>query len=224
MGLGQQPFNPDLTDNPERRCPVVLLLDTSGSMSGEAIAALNDGVRLFRETLLADEVAAKRVEIAIISFGPVKEETGFVGAESFVAPLLQAGGDTPAGAAILAGIDLLEDRKQQIRAHGVDMYRPWIMLVTDGAPTDNWAAAAEAVHRGEKDRAFAFFTIGVEGANMDILRRIAPPERAPIPLKGLNFRELFLWLSGSLKAVSGSKPGTEVPLQSPVASGWASVS
>jgi uncharacterized protein YegL len=59
-----------VTQNP--RCPVVLLLDTSGSMRGTPIQELNAGVELFRDELLADALASKRVEVAIVGFGPVQ--------------------------------------------------------------------------------------------------------------------------------------------------------
>jgi uncharacterized protein YegL len=64
-----------------------------------------------------------------------------------------------------------------------------------------------------------FFAVGVEGANFDSLRSIAV--REPLKLKGLQFRELFQWLSSSLAAKSHSRPADEenVPLQSPA--GWA---
>ena len=48
--------------NPEQRCPCVLLLDTSGSMHGDPIAELNEGLRAFKEDLISDSLAVKRVE------------------------------------------------------------------------------------------------------------------------------------------------------------------
>jgi uncharacterized protein YegL len=58
----------EFAENPEPRCPCVLLLDTSGSMSGEKIAALNAGLQTFRDELLQDNLASKRVEVAIVAF------------------------------------------------------------------------------------------------------------------------------------------------------------
>lgn len=209
----------DFASNPEPRCPCVLLLDVSGSMNGAPIAELNAGLATFRDELAEDALATKRVEVAIVTFGPTKVETPFTGASAFEPPTLVAQGDTPMGAAIQQGIELVRDRKQEYRANGISYYRPWIFLITDGAPTDDWQSAAAAVREGEAAKAFAFFAIGVRGANMQILGQISV--REPLSLEALRFRQLFSWLSSSLRSVSRSAPGAEVPLATP--KGWASV-
>jgi uncharacterized protein YegL len=206
-------------DNPEPRCPCVLLLDRSGSMAGKPIDELNAGLAEFRQELLSDGLAAKRVETTVISFGPVTIDTAFHTAHSFIPPVLAAGGDTPMGAAINLAIDALESRKAEYRANGISYYRPWIFLITDGAPTDEWRSAAARIKEGEEGKKFAFFAVGVNQADMGILRQIST--RDPLSLSGLKFRELFQWLSGSLGAVSQSTPGTDVALKQP--SGWAVV-
>jgi uncharacterized protein YegL len=72
------------------------------------------------------------------------------------------------------------------------------------------------VREGEAAKSFAFFAIGVEGADMDILKQISV--RSPLRLKGLMFREFFMWLSASMKMVSSKNPGTAINLLPP--SGW----
>ena len=223
----QTPFGMDFSsaefaDNPEPRCPCVLLLDNSWSMNGAPITELNQGLATFKEELLTDSLAAKRVEIAIVTFGPVEVVNDFQATEQFLPPHLTARKDTPMGSAIAQGLDLLDQRKAQYREHGIPFFRPWMFLITDGSPTDDWKAAAAAVRAGEESRAFAFFAVGVEGANLDILQKISI--RQPLRLKGLRFRELFQWLSNSMRSVSRSIPGTEVPLDNPTTpGGWASV-
>ena len=216
----QIPFGTtEFADNPEPRCPCLLLLDVSGSMRGQPIDELNAGLGTFKDELAADALAMKRVEVGIITFGPVRTELPFQSASTFYAPTLTSQGDTPMGEAIRQGLEMVRQRKDEYRTNGIAYYRPWVFLITDGGPTDEWQSAAAAVREGETSKAFAFFAIGVKGANMETLRKIS--SREPLMLDGLRFRELFSWLSSSLRSVSRSTPGTEVPLQPP--SGWASV-
>ena len=119
----------------------------------------------------------------------------------------------------MKAIDAVTERKREYRQNGLHFYRPWIFFITDGEPTDTWEEAAARVREGEAKKQFAFFAVGVEGANMDILRQISV--RQPLHLKGYSFKEMFLWLSQSQRSVSHSNPGQEdqVKLASPT--GWA---
>ncbi|CDM60026.1 MULTISPECIES: vWA domain-containing protein [Rhizobium] len=220
----QQPFEgAEFVDNPEPRCPCLLLLDVSGSMNGRPIKELNDGLVQFKDELFADSLAAKRVEVGLVTFGPVTVVNDFQGVQNWYVPDLQSQGDTPMGSAIEQGLQLVRDRKNQYRQNGISYYRPWVFLITDGGPTDSWQNAASLVKAGEAEKAFSFFAVGVEGANMEVLSQICT--RAPLALKSLRFRDLFCWLSSSLSSVSQSNPGDAVPLSNPATpDGWASIS
>jgi uncharacterized protein YegL len=62
----------------------------------------------------------------------------------------------------------------------------------------------------------AFFAVGVENANMQALAKIST--RQPLRLKGLDFREMFVWLSRSMQSVAHSRPDETIRLQP---TGWA---
>lgn len=217
--LEQVPFAAsEFADNPEPRCPCLLLLDTSQSMAGPPLDELNLGLAAFRQELAADSLAMKRVELAVVTFGPVQMLSDFQTPDHFMVPQLVSSGETPMGAAILGGLELIRQRKEAYKANGVPYYRPWVFLITDGAPTDSWEEAAAQVRDGEASKGFSFFAVGVEGADFDVLSQLST--RPPLKLAGLRFRELFAWLSSSLSQVSRSQVGQAVRLTPP---GWAEV-
>lgn len=177
----------EFAENPEPRVPCLLLLDTSGSMSGSPIAELNAGIRQFKEELMTDPLASKRVEVAIVTFGSVPDVVqDFVGAQEFQPPYLEAAGGTGMGAAIEEGLRRLETRKQSYKENGLAYFRPWVFLITDGAATDSVAAATERVHSGEAKRSFSFYGVGA-GPHVDFgqLNAICPPDRPAVKLQGL---------------------------------------
>jgi uncharacterized protein YegL len=212
----------EFASNPEPRCPVVLLLDTSGSMSGPPIDELNDGLHEFSEAVKADRLASLRVEVAVVTFGgTVTTIQPFVTMDNFQPPTLAAGGETPMGAAVRRGLEMIRDRKTTYKQNAIDYYRPWILLITDGAPTDSdWESAAREVSEEEARKGILFFAVGVENANMQTLARFSD-QRTPLKLKGLAFGELFQWLSKSMSSVSQSRVGENVNL--PPVTGWAQI-
>jgi uncharacterized protein YegL len=171
------------------------------------------------------------VELAVVTFGgKVEIAQDFILPAEFKPPVLLADGDTPMGAAILRGFDLLEQRQARYEASDLDSYGPWVFMVTDGEPTDSdevLAKAAERIRRGESQerrKQAAFFAVGVEGANMQKLAQIS--KRKPLKLRGYDFARMFRWLGVSLTHVSMSQPGDRVRLENPLVgnpNGWAEV-
>jgi uncharacterized protein YegL len=186
-------------------------------MGGRPIQALNDGIRTFREALENDPLASLRVDTAIVSFNSsVDLVQDFTTVDGLQAPELRAGGSTSTASAVDFAIDLVEERKHEYDEIGIPFYRPWIVLITDGASTDGSQQMDDAsvrVHQAEEGKHLAFFSIGVEGADMDELNRLS--QREALPLDGLNFKKLFQWLSDSMGRVSGSRTDEEVSLPPP---------
>lgn len=218
--MEQTPFGPtadEFATNPQQRCATVLLLDVSASMQGQPLAELQGGLSVLREELYGDELARKRVEIAIVSFGgSVDVIHSFSTVENFHVPALISNGDTPMGHAILKALDLVEERKQEYRQHGILYFRPWVFLLTDGAPTDKqtsaWGNVVTKIRQGETDKKFIFHGFGVQNADMTCLAELS---QRHYKLSGFKFRELFSWLSSSLGAVSRSTPGATLRLPPP---------
>lgn len=215
----------EFAENPDPRCPCILLLDVSSSMQGDSIGALNEGLKAFQREVSGDLIAARRVEIAIITFGSSAQTVqGFVTVDQFTAPQLTAGGQTHLGAGIETALNLLEQRKATYRNSGVAYYRPWVFLITDGAPLGEPESVVDAARQRllaeQKANKLAFFAVGTESANFQKLQTFASPDRPPLRLKGVQFVELFEWLSRSQQAIAQSRPGEQVALPP---AGWAAV-
>ena len=102
----------EFAENPEPRCPCVLLLDTSGSMNGAPLQALNAGLQSFKTEIVKDNLASRRVEIAVVTFNnEIAVEQDFVTADQFAPPTLTARGMTHMGAAINKALDMVQARK-----------------------------------------------------------------------------------------------------------------
>jgi uncharacterized protein YegL len=217
----------DLISNPTPRCACMLLLDTSGSMDGKPLSELMEGVNQFISEIKTDDFAASSVELGIITFGgEVTKVLTFQSVEKIMEEIvLTANGNTPMGAAISEAIKLLESRKNEYKKNGVSYYQPWLVVMSDGAPTDDdvFTDAAENLKKQSEDKKITVFGIGIgDQADLEELAKFCPSNRPPKRLKGLKFKEFFQWLSQSLSRVSQSTPGTtQVSLPPP--DGWAAI-
>ncbi len=214
----------EFADNPEPRCACLLLLDVSGSMTGDPVRQLNDGLAYFKECIEGDSLASLRTEVGVVSFNQFPTVVhDFSTVDGFVPPALKAEGGTKISSAINVGLDMVEDRKATYRANGITYYRPWVWLICDGRPEHDdpqeWELAKARVKQAEDDNQVAFFVVGVENADMGELDSIG--NRQALKLKGLDFNSMFQWLSSSMSSVSQSQPSDTVPLSNPA--GWAEV-
>lgn len=209
----------DLAMNKEQRTPCLLALDVSNSMSGAPIDELNKGLRLFEQEIKKDDITALRCEIAIVSFGgQATLVQDFVPASQFSAPLLDADGNTPLGGAINLALDTLRARKDAYKRNGINYTRPWLFVISDGAPTDDWQAATLRLRQEEAAKGVVVFPIGVQDADLNVMARLSA-QNSPRVLEGLAFSQFFQWLSTSQEAASTGRPGGSV--QIPSQEGWA---
>jgi uncharacterized protein YegL len=209
-------------DDTAQRLPLVLCLDTSLSMSGAPIAALNEALREWAEVLHGDLSLSHSVEIALVTFGnggvrawrgpqmvgDPWREVPFVSAFAFEAPELAAGGATPMTEAVELSMRLIEARKEQLRTQALQYYRPQICLLTDGLPTDatghytkEWQRLLPVLAERQQSRRFRLFAIGVGGltdVGEQVLRGLAPTLN--VRLQGFPFRDVLQMMSASVSA------------------------
>ena len=185
------------------------------------IEELNKAIGDFVGAIEDDPLASLRVETAIVSFNDdVRLVQDFATVDALSPPALRAEGETSTATAVNFALDMVEKRKRVYRDAGITYYRPWVVMITDGASTESreqMTAASQRVHRAEESKQLAFFSVGVDGADMEELNRIGP--RGALPLDGLAFTEFFVWLSNSMTQVSSSRVDDEINL--PDISGWA---
>jgi uncharacterized protein YegL len=213
-----------LIDNSDERAPLVLVLDCSGSMQDDnKIGLLNDGLKILATELKNDPIAARCGRVLVISFGgdnDVELMGDWTDAMDFEPPELRAGGLTPMGAAMRCALDEIESQKSQMRSAGVSYKRPIVMLLSDGEPTDEWQQVAADCKAAESAHKVNIMAIGIGNeANRSILGAFS--NKGALNLQGLKFKELFIWLSRSIQAVSRAASGGTVQVN-PVDS-WAQI-
>jgi len=210
----------EFAENPEQRCACVLLLDTSSSMSGERIDALNEGIRVLKKQIEEDDIASKRVELAVVTFDTyVNVISDFSTVSNFNPVELNASGVTSMTQAINVAADMLEERKKVYKQNGIAYYRPWLFLITDGEPTDEegyileesdsrFKSAIKTLYNGVYGKQFTFFAVGVDEDAMPALSKLCPKD-PPARLKDNKWKEMFKWLSSSLVTLSCSSMDQE---------------
>ena len=211
----------EFADNPEPRCPCVLVLDVSGSMRGPRMDTLNRSIREFKTQVCEDQLTSIRAEIAIIAFSDrprIAQE--FVTADRFEPEQLGVEGGTKIGIAVVKALDVVEERKRSYRANGINYYRPIIILITDGWPEhdspEEIREATRRVREAEEERHAAVFSFGVdENSNTDAISAMMAPHRPAKHIRSAQLGKLFEWLSNSLSAISTSQPGQRITLPDP---------
>lgn len=212
-------INDDLIENPSPRCACMVVLDTSGSMDGARIHQLNEGLKRFVAALQADDVASCSIDVAVITAGGVvTEQLPFNTAMNIDhLPDFSATGGTPIGQAVSLALQRLDERKKAYQQTGVAYYQPWLVLISDGEPTDSWQQAATQSRQLSEQRKLVVLPIGVDGADLGILGQFsAKPAKQ---LAGLKFNEFFEWLSASMSRVSASA-STSSTVQLPKTDSW----
>lgn len=206
-------------ENYEQKCLCVLVLDTSYSMDDGSIDELNAGLKRFQSELLNDSVTRDRLEVAIITFdSDVKVIQQPALLTDFTMPTLTCKGSTCMIDGISEAIDIVDDRKQYYKSHGIPYYRPWIVMMTDGYPdsdqdVDGMSIRIKDAHQHKE---FVFMGVGVgDSISEDVLKQLAQSDFPPMKMQAVKFCEFFTWLSNSMSGVSNSQPGSEVSIPDP---------
>jgi len=197
----------------EAHLACVLLLDTSGSMVGQPIENLNSALQAFKEKVAMDELASRRVDIAIVEFNnDARVLQDFTPVAQMEPVTLRANGMTYMGAGINMAIDMVKERNQFYNSVGTPVFRPWIFMITDGSPTDDIEKAAQRVREEESKGTHGklkFFALGVGEYDRGTLFKLT---NRVMELTDTDFNGIFNWMSESMVAISVSRVGEDVRL------------
>lgn len=199
-----QNSDPEFVSEPHLAC--CLLVDVSSSMGNNGkIDQLNSALAQFKDQVCTDNLSKKRVEVCVISFGTtVKIESSFVNVQDFVAPKLTAYGMTAMGEGIRYALEVVHKRCHEYHQLGIECYKPFVMMITDGIPTDDVSGVKALIDARENEGSFGhlrFHAFGVEGADTDLLYSLTNRVMA---VKNNNFASAFNWASKTMKTISHS--------------------
>ncbi|MDR1140194.1 MAG: VWA domain-containing protein [Planctomycetaceae bacterium] len=186
-----------------RKLPIYFVLDTSESMVGEPINAVEQGLATMLTALRKDPYALESAYLSVITFGTAaKQIVPLTELSQFQAPKLTLGSGTSLGAAL----ELLEKRisaevtKSTASVKGD--YKPLVFLMTDGEPTDRWETAAD---RLMKNRSLQLVAIGCgPDTNLNTLRRITELVVTGNEANQETLTKFFKWVSASVAVASQS--------------------
>lgn len=209
-------YRNELPPNSEMKCPIVLVVDKSSSMDGDAINELNRGLKIFQTQIQNDEVAAARLDTAVIAFGSdVEVVRDFSLFEGTAIPTIEAFGCTRMVEGIREAIARIEARKAWYTQQGLQYYRPYIILITDGYPTSSEKDIEELrqdIVKAVEGKRLNMWAFGVEGANMEFLQNLSVNGFPAQKLKGHNFVDFFKWLSNSFSVITSSRPNEKIDI------------
>jgi uncharacterized protein YegL len=184
-----------------RRLPVYLLLDCSGSMAGEPIEAVRQGVRALVSDLRGDPMALENAFLSVITFSSGAQQVcPLTELLTFQEPTLNAGGTTALGEALNLLQQCIDREVRKSSPTQKGDWKPLIFLMTDGQPTDRWEDAADRIKDARPGNVIA--CAAGPAADASMLKRVT---ENVVELKSLQPEQLkafFKWVSSSIKTAS----------------------
>ncbi|MBQ8080408.1 MAG: VWA domain-containing protein [Clostridia bacterium] len=192
-----------------------LLVDTSSSMRGEKLRRLNAALAEFKQQVCEDPLSARRVDVCVIEFNDEPSVvTPFCPIREFEAPVLTAKRCTGMGKGIRFALEAVHEQVHQYHTLGVECYQPFVVMLTDGAPTDDISQIPAMIRECEQAGRYGrlrFHAIGVgdeDQVNYQVLNQLC---HRVVKLQENDFSSLFRWISQSMQIISHSQAGVGTP-------------
>ncbi len=184
-----------------RRLPVYLVLDCSGSMSGEPIQAVKDGVQLLASTLRQDPYALETASISVITFDTdARQLVPLTDVISFQAPDIRAQGVTSLGKALQLTAEKISSEVVKTTPDRRGDWKPLIFLMTDGMPTDEWRLGLELLKKSKPGMIIA--CAAGHDVDLNMLKEISEVVVQLNTADAAAIKKFFQWISASVSTSS----------------------
>lgn len=186
-----------------RRLPVYLLLDTSGSMSGEPIEAVKNGVQIMISSLRQNPQAIETAFLSVITFDSTAQQLiPLTDLASFQMVDIKASGVTALGEALKLVAHKIETEVQKTTTEQKGDWKPLVFIMTDGIPTDDWQSGLNEFKKSKV--AFTVACAAGSGADANILKQITENVVSLDTADSASIGKFFQWVTASI-GVSSTK-------------------
>lgn len=184
-----------------RRLPVFLLLDTSGSMTGEPIEQVKNGVQMLVSALRQDPYALETAYLSVITFNSAATETvKLTELTAFQVPALAASGTTALGDALRLVAEVASAQLAKTTSSSKGDWKPMVFIMTDGAPTDDWQ---KGLARFRQEKWGVVVGCAVNGGDVKALQEIAGEAVVKLDTSDSSaMSKFFKWVSASVSSNS----------------------
>ena len=186
-----------------RRLPVYLLLDTSGSMSGEPIEAVKNGVQIMISSLRQNPQAIETAFLSVITFDSTAQQIiPLTDLASFQMVDIKAAGVTALGEALKLVAHKIDTEVAKTTIEQKGDWKPLVFIMTDGIPTDDWQNGLNEFKKSKV--AFTVACAAGSGADANILKQITDNVVSLDTADSASIGKFFQWVTASI-GVSSTK-------------------
>lgn len=186
-----------------RRLPVYLLLDTSGSMHGEPIEAVKNGMQLMVHSLRQNPQAIETAFLSVITFdSTARQVVPLTDLGSFQPPDIQPTGTTSLGEALTVLSNCIDTEVAKTTAESKGDWKPLVFIFTDGIPTDNVQSGLAELNK--RKTACVVACAAGSGADSSVLKTITENVVSLDTADGASIEKFFNWVTASI-GVSSTK-------------------